>query len=327
MKESNYFGRILDIVSWEKLQSSISEATGMAIITVDYRGIPVTSHSGCCEFCKRVRNDEKLGKYCQKCDALGGLEGVITQKPYIYRCHFSIVDIAIPIIVDGNYLGAVMAGQVHLQNAEDMMPPEQILSVDDTVLQSARDNLKECYEQIPTFTSEQLDHTANMLFYLCDFLAKGNLNRDKSVASEKKLFIEEKQLSLPIVSNRIIGKAVDFIYTRKSQAISLTEVALHCNVSAPYLSRLFTKELGETYSAFVTRLKIAWAKEILQSTDMTVLEVSYQLGFNEPGYFIKTFKKYTNETPMSYRSNWKKEKGWNWYIKSNDLNEKISNIL
>ena len=66
MNERNYLNRILDIESWEKLQNLISEATGMAIVTVDYRGVPVTHHSGCREFCKRVREDEKFGKYCHE---------------------------------------------------------------------------------------------------------------------------------------------------------------------------------------------------------------------------------------------------------------------
>lgn len=35
-----------------------------------------------------------------------------TNRPYIYKCYFSIIDVAIPIIIDEQYLGAIMAGQV-----------------------------------------------------------------------------------------------------------------------------------------------------------------------------------------------------------------------
>ena len=260
-----------------------------------------------------------------KCDALGSLEGVIAQKPFIYSCHFSIVDIAIPIIVEGNYLGAVMAGQLQLQETDDKLKPEKIISIDDTQLQMTKEELREYYEQIPTYTSEQLEHTVTMLYHLCDFFAKEPLLKEKTKIPEKK-YLNEKKLSMPVVSNRIIAQAIDYIYSVENQAVSLTEVARHCHVSAPYLSRLFTKEVGETYSTFVTRLKITCAKEILKDTDLSVMEISDKLGFSEPGYFIKIFKKYTKETPMSYRSHRENDKSWSWYINSTCLNKKISQL-
>lgn len=324
MNDGNYLNRILDIESWEKLQSSISESTGMAIVTVDYRGIPVTEHSGCREFCKRVREDETLGRYCQKCDARGSLEGVIAQKPFVYKCHFSIVDIAIPIIVEGNYLGAVMAGQLQLQETNEALRPEQILNIDDAQLQSTKEKLEEYYKQIPTYTSEQLERMVTMLYHVCDFFAKEQPLKEKASITTSRSCLDEKKLSIPMVSNQIIAQAIDYIYSVENQAISLTDVAKHCHVSAPYLSRLFTKEVGETYSAFVTKMKITYAKEVLKDTNMSVVEISDKLGFSEPGYFIKIFKKYTHVTPMSYRLHKKNEKSLSWCIDSTCLAEKIS---
>lgn len=266
MKQINNFSRVLNMEVWGKLQDSISEAIGMAILTIDYRGTPVTSHSGCREFCRRVRNDDKLGIYCRRCDARGSLEGVMAQKPYIYRCHFSVVDIAIPIIADENYLGAIMVGQVQLQTREDGPNPEQILFVDDSELQSKREELREYYEQIPFCTTEQLDNIVAMLYHLCDFFVKEALNKEPPKDLGKRVPLENKRPDMPNVSNRIISSAIDYIYSAKDQAVSLTEVARHCHVSAPYLSRLFTKEMGATYSTFVAQLKIMWAKEILQNT-------------------------------------------------------------
>ncbi len=315
MGERNKLSHMIDIQSWEMLQESISEATGMAIVTVDYRGIPVTSHSGCSEFCKRVRDDEKLGGYCQKCDARGSLEGVIAQKPFIYRCHFSIIDIAIPIIVEGNYLGAVMAGQVHLEQGDYKLNPEQIFSINDAQHIIIKKELQEYYDQIPRFTGEQLEHMVTMVYHLCDSLSKVFLKKEKVNIDEKKLCIDEKKVDVSNVSNRIVAEAVEYIYSTKNHALSLTEVAHHCHVSPPYLSRLFSKEMGESYSTFVTRLKISCAKEILQKTDMLVMEISDMLGFSEPGYFIKIFKKYTKETPMSYRANRKRQE-LNWNIRN-----------
>lgn len=79
-------------------------------------------------------------------------------------------------------------------------------------------------------------------------------------------------------------------------------MAAYCNVSSSYLSRLFTKEVGESYSSFTARLKIEWAKALLESSDAPISEISDELGYSEAGYFIKSFKKYVGVTPAVYRT-------------------------
>lgn len=316
MNEKNNLNQLLNMVVWEKVQEAIAEATGMAILVVDYRGVPVTSHSGCREFCKRVRGDSKFGKYCQKCDARGGLEGVITKKSYIYRCHFSIIEIAIPIIVEDNYLGAIMAGQVQLEDNNSTLKLEQILFIDNKELETKKNILNECYNKLPKFSIEKLEHTVSLLEHLCDYFVnevKNNKNSGNLESEDKSKWSNQ---NISFSSNEIIEKAINYIHSTKNQNISLTEIAKYCNVSAPYLSRLFSKEMGETYSSFVSKLKVKWAKNILQNTDMTVMEISNKLGFSEPGYFIKIFKKHTNETPMNYRIhiNKKIEEEYNSYL-------------
>ena len=59
--------------------------------------------------------------------------------------------------------------------------------------------------------------------------------------------------------------------------------------------------MGQNYSTYLTLLKMDWAKELLLTTDMSVAEISENLGFNEAGYFIKLFKKHEGITPNLYR--------------------------
>lgn len=53
---------ILNLPQWESLQDYLALATNMAIITIDYKGTPVTKHSKRCEFCGTVRADPNLNK-------------------------------------------------------------------------------------------------------------------------------------------------------------------------------------------------------------------------------------------------------------------------
>ena len=110
---------ILDIPLWEKVQDQLAKATGTAIITIDYKGPPITKHSMRTDFCSITRESPKSRKRSQKCDSLAGLEAVRRNQPFIYLCHCGIVDVAVPITVGDQYLGAVMFGQVRISNGSD----------------------------------------------------------------------------------------------------------------------------------------------------------------------------------------------------------------
>ena len=60
IKEYLHINKILDLNKWKRLQDSLATVTKLAILTVDYKGIPVTSHSSCQAFCQNVRKDPEL---------------------------------------------------------------------------------------------------------------------------------------------------------------------------------------------------------------------------------------------------------------------------
>lgn len=116
------FKRISDQVNIELLQSiqdKCSKAMGLAFVTVDYRGRPITKYSGFTDHCALGRELQGFSEMCEQCDAHGGLHSAITGQPYIYRCHADLVDFAVPLILNDNYLGSVMGGQVRLADAEE----------------------------------------------------------------------------------------------------------------------------------------------------------------------------------------------------------------
>ncbi|MGB4658219.1 MAG: PocR ligand-binding domain-containing protein [Mobilitalea sp.] len=343
MKEWLKLDHVLNTEQWSALQESLAQVTGMAIIMVDYKGLPVTEHSNCQEFCRKIRKDPVLSQCCQKCDSRGGLEAVRTNNPYIYQCCFSIIDIAIPIIVDNTYLGAVMAGQVRLPDNQNTEMIEQIyvpVSINHKLITEKIKELNQDYENIPVLQYEQIESSAMMLFHLCNYLVKEadskrqvietyeamfqkpdelsavlrketlysasfTRKRRKSIADSSSSSASAKQMeSLPNInsSNRIIMTAYDYILSHKEETISLKKMAEYCHVSSSYLSRLFTKEVGESYSIFIVKMKIDWAKEIIETTDYAISRISEALGFNDVGYFTKTFKKYVGLTPSFYRS-------------------------
>ena len=95
--------------------------------------------------------------------------------------------------------------------------------------------------------------------------------------------------------------AVLYIHTHFQKHITLDEVASVAKYNSSYFSTAFRNELGVTFSEYLTKLRIEYAKKLLISTDEVVGEIGKRSGFLSPSTFLQSFKKYENMTPTAYR--------------------------
>ncbi|MBW6411576.1 response regulator transcription factor [Clostridium weizhouense] len=119
-----------------------------------------------------------------------------------------------------------------------------------------------------------------------------NLKINKDDCIEKSVS-ESKELP--------IKAAIEYIQDNIGENVSLEKMASMCNLSPCYFSRVFKKSLGVTFISYVNETKINRAKELLENTDIPVLNVALDLGFDDCGYFIRVFKKSQGLTPKKYR--------------------------
>jgi ligand-binding sensor protein len=111
-----HLGDVVDVKILQEIIDCFCNATGLAAIIVDYQGKPITSYGNFHPFCQKLRAHPIGCAGCEKSDAYAGIEAVRTGQPYMYRCHMGLIDLSSPIIVEGQYLGAVMTGQVHVED-------------------------------------------------------------------------------------------------------------------------------------------------------------------------------------------------------------------
>ena len=78
-------------------------------------------------------------------------------------------------------------------------------------------------------------------------------------------------------------------------------LAAELNISSKYLSDCLKQLTGQTTQHLIHDKLIAQAKDKLITTDLSVSEIAYQLGFEYSQSFSKLFKNKTNQTPMEYR--------------------------
>lgn len=323
---------VLDIEKWQALQDALAVVTGMAIITVDYKGVPVTKHSGCSEFCSQVRRVPLLNAQCQKCDSRGGLEATRLRKPYIYLCHAKILDAAVPIIVKGQYLGAIMIGQVILTDESDTRGLEILCEPNPELIRRELGGDAQLFDRLPQLSLGRVKTILDMLFHLCGYIAGSAL--DKMLAAELYMGmigrstrqgelssypleslqgirraldstiitsgIDHTSVEYPAVSS-VLRPALEYISTHKGERCAMNDMAVLCHISPGYFSKLFLQEMGKTYTSYLLEVRIKWARELLISTDKAVGEIAQAIGFSDAGHFIKSFRRIEGVTPGEFR--------------------------
>lgn len=104
-------------------------------------------------------------------------------------------------------------------------------------------------------------------------------------------------------NNRIIVQAKEYIYENYSRDITLEEVAKVVSVTPHYFSRLFKEETGENFIEYLTIFRIKKAKKIMDTTNLNIKEICYKIGYSDPNYFSRLFKKVEKVTPTDYMKN------------------------
>ncbi len=102
-------------------------------------------------------------------------------------------------------------------------------------------------------------------------------------------------------SETAVTKARNYILEHYDTDISLDDVSREVNISPYYFSKLFKEESGENFIEYLTRIRVEKAKLLLKEGDLSVKEISSRVGYSDPNYFSRLFKKQTEMTPREYR--------------------------
>ncbi|QTL98814.1 response regulator [Iocasia frigidifontis] len=122
------------------------------------------------------------------------------------------------------------------------------------------------------------------------------LNKFLQLLIEK---INEREDSL---KKKAVYKGVDYVKNNFEHNISLYEVAEEANLSEHYFSRLFKEEMGCTFVEYITKVRLDEAKRRLKNGNENISQIAQEVGYNEPGYFSKVFKKHCGMSPSQFRN-------------------------
>lgn len=98
-----------------------------------------------------------------------------------------------------------------------------------------------------------------------------------------------------------VKKVISYIQENYKEKIYIKDLAEQINMNEQYFCRFFKKMIGKIPMEYVNEYRIKKTKELLKETDMKIVDICLECGFNNIGNFIKVFKKNTSINPIKYR--------------------------
>ena len=115
-------------------------------------------------------------------------------------------------------------------------------------------------------------------------------------------FVQQFRVINKVKQINFIQQTILFMKENLNKNLKLEEIAEHVHYSVPHFSMMFTKSTSYSPLVYFTQLKVQRACQYLDHTDLSVKSIAYELGFDDPFYFSKVFKKHINLSPQQYKN-------------------------
>jgi len=100
---------------------------------------------------------------------------------------------------------------------------------------------------------------------------------------------------------RVVEAANYFLY-HLNESLTVEDVAEHLGVSSKQLRRLFVKQFGQSPTAWLSSTRMKMAADLLQNSNLSIAEVAYRVGYDDPLYFSRVFRRAMKQPPRDYRA-------------------------
>lgn len=255
---------IFDVEMLQRVQDAFSSMTGIAVLTTDAHGVPVTKGSKITDFCGRYTRSTPIGGFrCEQCDIDGAQRALECGHSLCYTCHTGMVDFAAPIMANGRMIGCFVGGQVRTK------PPDiaQIFQVAREIGVDAISYLQSALE-VPIMKQEEIDRAADFLYTIADIIS--SITYHKYVMHKANIEIEK----VAHMKSDFLANMSHEIRTPMNAVIGMAEMALREEMSSAardYINQIKTS--GKTLLTIINDI-LDFSK--IESGKMSIVEAEYE---------------------------------------------------
>jgi AraC-like DNA-binding protein len=218
-----------------------------------------------CTYCRELR--KTCESECIALDRKMFAKARITETPFHYACHGGLTEAFVPVDLNGKRIGLVMVGQFRAQGQQP--PPKAGALWND-------------YQQRPVFSEQQIEDMLCML----ELMVQAFIARHLVISAET----DRIQLLL------------DRIHDHPGRTLTVSEAAAFTARSPSSLAHLFKKLTGRNLRQYQIEVKLNEADRLLKTfPDMPIKEIAGRLGFEDPLYFSRLYKKHRGAPPSVCR--------------------------
>lgn len=260
----------------KKIFDQFSQCFGVRIVFYNADGELLTEGQDCpdCEYCRLVQQKLYGEQPCQEMNASG--RAAASSKTMVrYQCHAGLLEVVVPVVMDGHVLGYAMIGQLRLS---PQMPAPVARSWS---TQYADDALINAYRALPLLSKERLDAVLGFFGILIEH-----------IVAKQMVFVQ---------GDPDLSAVLTYMRENVREPLTLTQAAEHVGRSPFSLSHAFAKHLGQSFKQTLIEMKLSRAEELMQSDPrMTVTRAAEEVGYLDPYYFCRLYKKYRGSPPSSF---------------------------
>jgi len=236
-------------------------------------------------FCGLLAGDSRACAACLSFQARLRLESPANSR--ILTCPFGLVEIAVPVRLGRRTLGFLQLDPVLSNPPDDARFGQVAARIQSLGAAIPARELRRAYFSLPVVPGPKLAAAARLLESFAEHLAM----RSNQIA-----------LQLGRTEPAVIVRAKQFIEQHYQEKLSLDAVAKAVNTDRYYLCKLFKKLTGLTFTAYLSRMRIEVARNLLLNPNLRISEIAFEVGFQSLTHFNLVFKRILGESPSSYRS-------------------------
>ncbi len=255
---------LITVESLQRIQDAFSDLTGMASLTTNDDGVPVTVGSNFTDFCiKYIRNTPTGRMRCEQCDKFGAYETWEKGRSTLYYCHAGLIDYSAPIIADGKIMGCFIGGQV-LDKAPD---PDRIKMVAKDIGVDP-DTLWEAANKVKILDRDQIDHAAQFLYTISNILSDMAYGKYLALQANKEI---ERAANM---KSDFLANMSHEIRTPMNAVIGMAEMALREDL--PPAAREYVHQIKSSGKALLTIINDILDFSKIESGKLDIVPVEYE---------------------------------------------------
>jgi two-component system, response regulator YesN len=223
---------------------------------------------------------------------------------------------------DRKYLFAVKQGSAELPSSSGVLEIEKRLL--EAVRQGDVNQVLFTFESFATMLADDRNIKGSLVKKSFDemFILVSRMLNDLGISYERTPAVEESEDIMAIFekgkahllavvhhvqiwrndhAKGMLYKAKEYIETHYAESITLELVAEYVELSPYYFSKLFKDRFGMTFIDYLTEIRINHAKAEMVDPGKSLKEICYSIGYKDPNYFSRVFKKHTGQSPTEFR--------------------------